>query len=363
VEWSKVELQDLDRKTRKQLTMHGALHPRSDVDRLYLPRKLGGRGLTNIEDMVEGEKLALRDYVDQKKDDLLIAALKQSGQHLKKLATDNPAKEYAQSREQAKYASWEEKQLHGQYIRTLPEEVCREATFQWLTKGRLKMGTEALVVAAQEQAINTRAHMRNILKLDVDGKCRMCGQYDETVAHLVAGCKVLANDKYKQRHNQVAKRVHWSLCRKYSIETPEQWWKHTPEPVVETDRAKILWDFSIRTDHHIQANKPDLVVVDKDEKSCLIIDIACPLDTNVRKKELEKVQKYRDLQVELQNLWRVKINVVPIVVGALGAVTVKHRDYVHMIDQDTGIINDLQRTTLFGTAQILREVLSLPGTR
>ena len=44
----KSELQDIDRKTRKLFTIYGALHPKSDVDRLYIPRKEGGRGLIPI---------------------------------------------------------------------------------------------------------------------------------------------------------------------------------------------------------------------------------------------------------------------------------------------------------------------------
>ena len=37
----KSELQAIDRKPRKFFTMYGALHPKSDVDRLYIPRKEG----------------------------------------------------------------------------------------------------------------------------------------------------------------------------------------------------------------------------------------------------------------------------------------------------------------------------------
>ena len=35
------------------MTMHKALHPRDDVDRLYVPQKEGGRGLASIEDSVD----------------------------------------------------------------------------------------------------------------------------------------------------------------------------------------------------------------------------------------------------------------------------------------------------------------------
>ena len=47
--WRKSELQAIDRKTRKLFIIYGALHPKSDVDRLYIPRKEGGKGLTSIE--------------------------------------------------------------------------------------------------------------------------------------------------------------------------------------------------------------------------------------------------------------------------------------------------------------------------
>ena len=43
--WRKSELQAIDRKTRKLFSIYGALHPKSDVVRLYIPRKEGGRGL------------------------------------------------------------------------------------------------------------------------------------------------------------------------------------------------------------------------------------------------------------------------------------------------------------------------------
>ena len=57
ISWRKSELEAIHRKTRKLFTIYGALHPKSDVDRLYIPRKEGGRGLISIEDCV---KLAIR---------------------------------------------------------------------------------------------------------------------------------------------------------------------------------------------------------------------------------------------------------------------------------------------------------------
>lgn len=41
IDWKVDELKELDRKARKMMTLHGALHPKSDVDRLYLLRQKG----------------------------------------------------------------------------------------------------------------------------------------------------------------------------------------------------------------------------------------------------------------------------------------------------------------------------------
>ena len=57
VSCGKSGLQAIERKTRKLFTINGALNPKSDVDRLYVPRKEGERGLISIEDCV---KLAIR---------------------------------------------------------------------------------------------------------------------------------------------------------------------------------------------------------------------------------------------------------------------------------------------------------------
>ena len=64
----------IDTKTRKLFTVYGKLHPKSDVDRLYIPRKDGGRGLVAIEDCVELEIRGLEVYVHGSEERLLQAS-------------------------------------------------------------------------------------------------------------------------------------------------------------------------------------------------------------------------------------------------------------------------------------------------
>ena len=47
--WKMSEVKRLDTKTRKLLTMHIRQLPKADVDRLYLPRRIEGIGLTKLE--------------------------------------------------------------------------------------------------------------------------------------------------------------------------------------------------------------------------------------------------------------------------------------------------------------------------
>ena len=74
VSWRESELQAIDRKTRKLFTIYGSLHPKSDVDRLYIPRKEGGRGLISIEDCVELAIRGLEVYVHGSEERLIQAA-------------------------------------------------------------------------------------------------------------------------------------------------------------------------------------------------------------------------------------------------------------------------------------------------
>ena len=74
VSWRKSELQAIDRKARKLFNIYGALHPKSEVDRLYIPRKEGGRGLISTEDYVELAIRGLEEYKHGSEERLIQAA-------------------------------------------------------------------------------------------------------------------------------------------------------------------------------------------------------------------------------------------------------------------------------------------------
>ena len=57
-------------------------------------------------------------------------------------------------------------------------------------------------------------------------------------------------------------------------------------------------------------------------RTCQIVDFAVPPDHRLQLKENEKKDKYLDLARELEKLWNIKVTVIPIIIGTLGAVTI-----------------------------------------
>ena len=207
----------------------------------------------------------------------------------------------------------------------------------WLRDGELKKETEGLIMAAQTQSLRTNTIKTNIDKTQEDPKCTICKQKEETVSHIVSECPKLAQREYKRRHDCVAKAFHWDLCRLYDIDCGNKWYEHQPEEVLETSDVKILWDFNIQTDNEIQARRPDIVVVNKKDRKCYIIDVAVPGDVRIAEKETEKIEKYDELKREVERLWKVRAKVIPIVLGALGAVTRSLSNYIKEIGVKTQI--------------------------
>ena len=59
----------------------------------------------------------------------------------------------------------------------------------------------------------------------------------------------------------------------------------------------------ILTDSEIKANKADLVIKNKQEKSCLLIDMSTPTEKNTSVHVTEKLSKNIDLEIEIEAMW------------------------------------------------------------
>jgi hypothetical protein len=158
------------------------------------------------------------------------------------------------------------------------------------------------------------------LNEEVDSKCWLCEQHEETIDHLTSGCPILVKNEYFMRHDKVGAHLHYSICKALGIKMTDKWYTHTPKPVCEHEDVTVLWNQGVPrdcvTDREVTANKPDIIIKNKKEKTCILIDVAVPADRNVTQKEAENKLKYMSLCIEIQQMWNMKCMILPVVAGA-----------------------------------------------
>ena len=70
----------------------------------------------------------------------------------------------------------------------------------------------------------------------------------------------------------------------------------------------------------LEVQKPNFIVVDKKKKTFKIIDFLVSGDSRFEEKKKEKIEKYLDLRRELKKIWNVRLKIISLVVGSLGAI-------------------------------------------
>ena len=93
----------------------------------------------------------------------------------------------------------------------------------------------------------------------------------------------------------------------------------------------ILRDFPIRTDRTIQANRTDILIKHKQNKTSQLRDMSVPSDGNISAKESERLRRHKDLEIEIAKMWKMKTKVMPVIVGALGIIKKGMQKYVNEI--------------------------------
>ena len=154
----------------------------------------------------------------------------------------------------------------------------------------------------------------------------------------------------------MARAVHWNLCKKFQLPCSSKWYEHQPQPVTENENAKLLWDYSIKTNRVIPAHWPHLTLVDKTINKVSLIDVGVPWDSRAEQKEQENRDKYQDLRIELRRLWDKPVEIVPIIIATLG--TIPKSLKVNLEELGAGIaLGLLQKSVVLETTRIIRRVM------
>ena len=196
--------------------------------------------------------------------------------------------------------------------------------------------------------------------------CRLCMQYQETVHHLVAGCKVIAGNDYLQRHNNALMifAVAWGkqegLLAEETVWYKQKWEKGK---VLENEKAKMVWDFEYKLRKSNTARRPDLTLELKNEKKIFICDMSCPQEKNITSRRNGKITKYRQLAFETREKrpgYEVKVKAL--VIGSLGGGLMETEKTIkEMIGDEKSAettSKEMQKTVLMESESILRKILS-----
>ena len=180
---------------------------------------------------------------------------------------------------------------------------------------------KASIINLQEQMVETRKR-KAIRGLEVkDENCRPCGEYSETVEHVLAGCRVIAGTEYLWRHDNALRVLAVAWCEQQGILNDGvlcykvNWGKGH---VIEGNESKMLWDFEYKLRVTERARRPHLTLEDRANKMIWIVDMACPQEHNISDKHREKINKYQQLTFTTREKRPgYDVKVLPMIIGCL----------------------------------------------
>ena len=261
-----------------------------------------------------------------------------------------------------KQQSLGEKQLQSEIPKLYGED-----DFEWLKCNTDPRKTSS-IFALQEQMIETKA-WKKIRGLVDDDSCRLCGEHRETVQHLLSGCKKLAGTEYLKRHDNALKvlAVKWAI-KNGMLPEDTKWYtvKWQRGTVLERNGQKLFWDWEHRMQTNCTERRPDLTLEDSANKTIVLVDMACPMESNRTKKRDDKVTKYQQLCFEVRERREgYTVEVIPTIIGCLGGGMKELRTNIKRIlknycdDNELDIIaNEMQKTVLWESQSIIRKTLS-----
>ena len=215
-----------------------------------------------------------------------------------------------------------------------------------------------------EQMVETRS-WKAVRGLVEGGRYRVCNEQSETIEHLVAGCKVLANSEYLSGHNRALMILAVEWEKEYDLIGMDMVWykeRWEQETVLENGKAELVWDFEFHLQKTTTVRRPDIIFEEKGEKHIWICENACPRQHNLETKWAEKLTKYRQLAFEMRERRPgYMVMVIPVVIGALsGGIKKTISELSRLImkrDVVLRTVSEIQKTILIDREYIIRKVM------
>ena len=157
------------------------------------------------------------------------------------------------------------------------------------------------------QTVPTLTFMKNRGHSEITSTtCRMCGQGEESVKHLLSNCGKFVNHAYKRRHDRVLQYIMLKFLHKNAMITsfPPWFTKICIKPRYVKDDIEVLWDIPEYSGYDTELEngplRPDGKIIDNKSKSILVLEMSIPWITNRKTKLEEKEGKYKDIVQSLK---------------------------------------------------------------
>jgi hypothetical protein len=123
---------------------------------------------------------------------------------------------------------------------------------------------------------------------------------------------------------------------------------------------KLYFDRTVLTDIHIQHNRPDIIILNKQQKQAYLLDIAVPNSHNITQTYNTKINKYLELSVAMRNLWSLeKISILPLIISATGIVPQSLFKNLKILDLGNTLVVEIQKGILLYSCHIVRKLLNI----
>ena len=172
---------------------------------------------------------------------------------------------------------------------------------------RMKATLKLMCSHSKFESYTSSFELAKIYKTQQNSRCSLCGYRDETINLIRSERSKLSRKEYKTRHDWVGNVIYWELCKKMKFDYTNKWYMQNPESILVSEMHQPFWDFEIQTGIQISARRPDLKIINQNDRNCRIVNFAVLDEHRVKLKECEKRDKYVDLARELKKLWNMKV--------------------------------------------------------
>ena len=200
--------------------------------------------------------------------------------------------------------NWHKKTMHGYLPKEISEdkEIDHKQTTQRMNHKGITSHLKGFLTAIEEQKIRTRSlekrREKDIEKQrEMNSTCRLCRGTEENIFHIICSCPQLSSSLYLPiGHDQIAKSINYEFKQQIQPTDSQQHPnRQTPPEITKIKEYEIWWNKLVRTTVKIKHTRPDIILWNNKEKTCTIIEICVPLDTNATKRSTDKEDIYYQL--------------------------------------------------------------------